>query len=450
MSDMLTLARARYDEARSAFTKAQAALDAPAADADLDAIIATADEARKACDSAKETLDRAESLERARAAHKPVEETKPAAREVVVGNEERTYRPDKPGTSFFKDLTLARTGDQPAFDRLARNNAEVYESRAISQTATAGGEFVAPLWLNDLYAPLFRAGRPFVDAIGTKPLPPATNSINLPRITTGNSAAAQSDGGAVSNTDLVTTSVTAQVQTVAGRTIASYQLVDLATPAFDQVIYQDLVAAYAAQFDTLAINGSATNAKGVLNVTGINAVTYTTATPAPVSATVANSAYYQVFLGKNAIEKGAFVPVDFALAHPSFWNWFLTGIDSQTRPLAIASTGVNGFNALGAFDPRDVPSMSSVAGNIAGIPVISDANIPTNLGAGTNESRLVLVNRRGFDIWESQPVFKIADQTSLANLQYQFVLYGYYAVASRQPKMVSVVAGTGMIVQSGF
>ena len=174
MSDMLTLARARYDEARSAFTKAQAALDAPAADADLDAIIATADEARKACDSAKETLDRAESLERARAAHKPVEETKPAAREVVVGNEERTYRPDKPGTSFFKDLTLARTGDQPAFDRLARNNAEVYESRAISQTATAGGEFVAPLWLNDLYAPLFRAGRPFVDAIGTKPLPPAS------------------------------------------------------------------------------------------------------------------------------------------------------------------------------------------------------------------------------------------------------------------------------------
>jgi hypothetical protein len=76
--------------------------------------------------------------------------------------------------------------------------------------------------------------------------------------------------------------------------------------------------------------------------------------------------------------------------------------------------------------------------------------MPTNLGGGTNESRLVFLNRRGFDFWESPPRFKVADQTSIANLQYQFVMYGFYATTSRQAKMISIVSGTGMIPVSGF
>jgi len=363
------------------------------------------------------------------------------------GTAERTYRPDA-GTSFFADMIACKRGDHEAFERLERNNREyaVEKRVGVNQTATTGGEFSPPLWLHDFF-PLLRAGKPTVDAIGSYPLPPGTNSINLPGITTGDTTAVQTDGGAVSNTDLVTASKTAQVQTVAGRAVVSYQMVDLSSPAIDGVIYQDLRAALNQNLDTLVLNGNATNAKGILNVTGVNAVTYTSAAPKQTSATVADSFWNQVIFAKNAIDKGAFTNADFAIMHPSVWNWFLTGLDSQLRPLAMSTNGMPGFNGIAEAN-TDVGQ--GFSGTIFGLPVVEDANVPVNLGAGTNQSPVILMNRRGIDIWESGPVFKVADQTSIATLQYNLVLYEYYAIMSRQPKMLSVINGTGVIVQAGL
>ena len=351
---------------------------------------------------------------------------------------EAPYRRDR--GNFFADLIQTKNGDPEARERLVANNRHVMdvEKRAISQTATAGGEFIPPLWLTEFAAKL-RAGRAVVDAVGTKPLPGLTNSINLPRITTGATAAVQADGGAVSNTDQITASLTAQVQTIAGRTIASYQLVELSSPGIDQVVYEDILAAYNQALDVAVINGAVANAKGLLNVTGINAITYTDASP------TLPEFYPPLFQGKSQIEKNAFDSPHFVALHPSVWNSFLADLDTATRPLALSTDSAR-FNAAGAFEY----SAQGLVGNLAGLPVVTDANIPTNLGGGTNETRAIIVNRRGFDIWESTPTFKVADQTNIANLQYQLVLYGYYAVMSRQPAMISVVSGTGMIPRASF
>lgn len=367
------------------------------------------------------------------------------------------YRPDNTTDfSFFRDLARARDGDQESRQRLVQNNQRVYDrsveliregrgrldhmQRAgFSQTAGAGGEFMPPLWLQD-FEPQLRAGRAFLDVCQNIPLPDGTNSINVPKVATGATVAVQTDGNAVSNTDLTTTSVTAQVQTEAGRTLASYQSIDLGYSFNDQMIYEDLLAAYWANVDTNAINGNVTNAKGVLNVTGVNPVTYTDATP------TAPELYPLVFQAKSQIEKGAFAPVNFSLWHPSTWNWYLSQLDASNRPFAL-NTDLPAFNmiAQSGMEPQ------GIAGNFNGIPVVVDANVPVNLGAGTNEARIVLANRRTLYFYEGAPRFKVADQTSIANLQYQFVLYGYYAVAfPRQPKMISVLSGTGLIVQSGF
>lgn len=453
MKTPLERARARYTEARDAFARASTALDAisdDASDEDRNAAISAADETRAAATTAKAELDTLEKIERAKADLKPVAADVIAtllAGDIVVGREEDVYREDRGG--FFLDLALAREHSPEAIERLHRNNKMQIglreerrragkEVRAISQTATAGGEFIPPIWLAD-YAPKLRAGRAFLNALGTRPLPGKTNSINLPAITTGSTAAVQTDGGAPSNTDLVTAALTAQVQTVAGRSVASYQLVDLSQPGIDQVIYDDSLAAYNQAEDAAAISGAVTNAKGVLNVTGINAITYTDASP------TVPELYTPIFQAKSSIEKGAFLGVDFALVHPSTWNWMLAGLDTANRPLAT-SFDATSFNRMAGFDW----AAEGLVGNFNGVPVIGDANLPVNLGAGTNESRIVLVNRRGFDVWEGEPTFKVAEQTNLNNLQYLFVLYGYYAAMSRQPKAISVVSGTGLIVQSGF
>jgi HK97 family phage major capsid protein len=444
--------RELYQNACKRVQDAADAIDALTSDDTADAVTAAETEHTDAvaeAERAKAAVASREAVIRSREQHTPdpVDPAKPIADAKGALTVERVYRPDT-GTSFYADMILAHQRDPLALERLDRNNREcAAEKRAgVNQTATSGGEFSPPLWLTEFF-PLLRAGRATVNAIGTMPLPPQTNSINLPGITTGDSTAVQTDGGAVSNTDLVTAAKTAQVQTIAGRAVVSYQIVDLSSPAIDGVIYQDLVASYNQSLDIAVINGNVANAKGILNVTGVNAITYTSASPKQTSATVADSYWNQLIFAKNGIDKGAFVATDFAIMHPSTWNWYLSGLDSQLRPLAVGLSGMPGFNGTSL---ADLEAQGFVGFTNFGLPVVADANVPVNLGGGTNQAPTVLINRRGLDIWESAPVFKVADQTSIATLQYQLVLYGYYGVMSRQPKMISVINGTGAIVQAGF
>lgn len=348
--------------------------------------------------------------------------------------------------SFYRDLIRAKNSpSSDAWERLEKNNrhrvdtAEAQQRAGLTQAAGAGGEFIYPVWLDE-YVPLLRAGRVFANLCGPRPLPPNTNSINVPKITTGASVAVQSDAASVSNTDLVTTSVTAQVQTFAGRTVAAYQDIDLGAGYIDQMIHDDLMADYDRDEDSTLLNGSVSNAKGLFNVSGTNAVTYTDASP------TGPELYSPLFQARSQISKLAFVDADAIVMHPSTWNWYLSQLDGSNLPLAVFS-GSNNFNRTGTF--QNVGQGAS--GQIAGIPVYVDANVPVNLGAGTNQAPIAMLNSKNLYLYESVPSFKVADQTSIANLQYQFVLYGYAAWAfGRLPAMVSIINGTGLIVQSGF
>jgi hypothetical protein len=101
------------------------------------------------------------------------------------------------------------------------------QQRDITRVDGAGGEFVPPLWLVSDYAEMIRAGRVTANLVRSIPLPGGTDSINIPRITTGTSAAPQTaDNGAVSETDIVTTSVAAPVRTIAGQQDIALQLLE--------------------------------------------------------------------------------------------------------------------------------------------------------------------------------------------------------------------------------
>lgn len=434
-----------HDGAKLRAVELRNKIDAADETADLDALEAELDDAIIEVERTKKNLEKRIAQDAVLdAAPIEVPNRKQPAEARGAGRAELVYHPHSED-SFFRDLVNARHGDPRAFERLERNNKEFVAARdvqqraGLNQTATSAGEFSPPVWMMDMYAAKLRAGRAFTNAVGTNPLPAGTNSLNLPAITTGASTAVQTDGGSVSNTDWVTASITAQVQTIAGRTVASYQIVDLGTAGLEQIIFEDLLAAYNAALDVAVINGNVANAKGFHNVTGINTATYTDASP------TVPELYPVLFQGKSAMEKNGFGSPQFVGAHPSTWNWYLSALDSSNRPLAL-STDAAAFNATAGFDY----AAEGLAGNFNGLPVIVDSNFPVNLGAGTNEAWMAMVNRRGLDIWESTPSFKIADQTSIATLQIQFVLWGYYAIMSRQPKLLTQVKGTGLIVQSGF
>lgn len=146
--------------------------------------LAMVKEARAAADALDERITELEAI--AAAESRSVVKTTAS---VQVTSEPSTYR--KNGEhSYFRDLASAQMrGDREALDRLTRNDREV---RAINTTDTSGGEFVPPLWLVDEYVRLARASRVAADLVRNLPLPAGTDSINLPRITTGAAVATQS------------------------------------------------------------------------------------------------------------------------------------------------------------------------------------------------------------------------------------------------------------------
>ncbi len=354
--------------------------------------------------------------------------------------------------NYFADLAARKEGDSAAAERLTAHGRQVndlrhpevakrlakggMESRAINTTDGTGGELVPPLWLTDRWVPLQRAGRPIANTLNMLPLPPETDNINLPAVATGATVAIQTDGGSVSSTDITTGAVTAAVQTIAGQQDTSIQLRDLSAPGVDVVIFDDLARAYAALLDQKVISGSATNAKGLDAVSGINGVTYTQATP--TTATL----YPKLADGYNQVCTGRFLPPSVIGLHPRRWASILASLDTANRPLVVPRDSA-AFNPVGTFE--DVAA-EAIVGTMFGVPIVIDSQIPTTLGAGTNQDEIILYRAEDVYLWESAPRLRVFEDVLSGTLEVRFQIYGYYAIAAgRYVSAISLITGTGLV-----
>ncbi|YCK35167.1 phage major capsid protein [Actinomadura sp. ATCC 39365] len=359
---------------------------------------------------------------------------------VTVISEPETYR--KGGqNSYFRDLVRAQLlGSRDATERLVRNSREVsaeLEKRALSTTDGAGGEFVPPLWMLNEYIGLARASRVIANRVRQMALPTGTDSINLPRLATGTAVAEQAtQNTAVQNTDATTNSVTAAVATIAGQQVVSLQLIEQSPINMDDVLLADLAADYAVKLDTFVISNNAANKRGLLNVSGANAVTYTDASP------TAGELYAKIADAIQQIHTQRFMPPDVIFMHPRRWAWLLSALDTAGRPLVTPVAGAP-QNVLAAVG--DVNSEGFV-GSMQGLPVFVDPNIPVNLGAGTNEDRIVIARSSDVILFEGTPRSETFREPLAAQLSVLLRFYNYAALHSeRYPKAISVISGTGMI-----
>lgn len=352
---------------------------------------------------------------------------------IIVTDESLTYQRGN-GRSYLKDLVDSARPDgrkQDAIERLARHGAEMRLN--MSRTDGTGGEFVPPLWVIDQYVKLARAGRVVADLCNKLPLPPGTDSINLPKVATGGAAAEQADSGVVQKTDITTTSVSGAVTTIAGQQVFAMQLLDQSPINFDEVVFQDLLADLAKQVDVYVISKAAI---GILNVTGINAITYTDASP------TVPELYPKLADGVQQIHTGRFMPPQAIAMHPRRWGWILASLDSSNRPLVVP----NAQGPLNAFaGMTDVRSEGSV-GTLQGLPVYVDANVPINLGAGTNEDRIIEARFDDLYLYEGETRTRALFETDGNTLEVRLQVWEYLAfIGDRYPAAVSVVSGTGLI-----
>ena len=99
-----------------------------------------------------------------------------------------------------------------------------------------------------------------------------------------------------------------------------------------------------------------------------------------------------------------------------------------------------------------VTGSQEVVGTIAGgLPVLVDANVPTNQGVSTNEDRVFVARVEDFALWEEgggvPRVFNF-EQTQGPGI-IRLAVYGVSAfTGGRYPAGISMMTGTGLVAPS--
>ncbi|WP_432135154.1 hypothetical protein [Streptomyces sp. bgisy154] len=358
-----------------------------------------------------------------------------------VGQEERTYRPDQDrrGAGFERDVAAAFLGDYDAQARLARHMTEERAERGDQLQRAAGtGAFaglVVPQYLTDMYAPAAAARRPFADVCRPHDLPAQGMTVNLSRITTSTDVDNQSaENVAVTEQDMDDTLHTVNVQTAAGQQTLSRQAIERGA-GVEAVVLDDLFRRYHTNLDSKLLNQAST---GLTNVA--TSVAYTDASP------TAAELYPKVIEGLAGVEAAMLDMAsgdNVAVMHSRRWYWMQNALSSSypliTQPGIIAQTlGANYATTYGRGVRGMLPN---------GTPVIVDNNIATNLGAGTNEDEIYLVDRQECHLWEDPdaPMYIRAEQTKAASLGVLMVVYGYYAYTHNRYAHARKIAGTGLV-----
>jgi len=455
MSDFLTTLRsklqARIDERIAAKAELDAILDAPAAEArdlnDAEAQrFAAAKDRVHAADADIDTLNaRIADLEGIEA--RRVEAAKVHQPAAVVRREARTYSKDaeRGGVSFLNDVASRVAGHVAgASERLERHMAEErvdrpgFETRAAGTSAFAG--LVVPQYLTDLVAPAVAAMRPTANIARKWELPASGMTVNISRITTATSAALQaSENSAVSETNIDDTLLSPTVQTAAGQQTISLQALNRGTGT-EAVVVGDLVRRVHTVLNSTLIN-QATN--GLDAITLGTTIAYTDATP------TAPELYPKLFALVSQVQSAVYMGISHFVMHPRRWNWLASQVGTSWPFLQVANSGPQtggSYSGSGAYN--NTADGVTIAGYLAGVPVILDASIATNFGAGTNEDRIYGITADEAHLWEdpNAPLFIRAEQPAAATLGVLFVVYSYFAYTfGRYPAAHASISGTGLV-----
>lgn len=323
--------------------------------------------------------------------------------------------------SFFADVKAANKGRQEAIVRLGAE-----EGKAMSEgVAAQGGYLVRPSVERQIVAT--REQDNVLRALCSK-LNVTTNEISLDQLTLATTAGwvaelAQKPEG----TSMTLASVSASVFTAAGLATISNQLLADSNPAVDRLVTADLAKRLVALEETAFLTGSGVGQPlGILNTPGVQTVNADTpGNPA------ADGALIDEILDAIALVQSEHGNPTAIVMHPRTWTRIIKARDAQ------------GLYIIGGGSIGDGPSTTS---SLLGYRVVLSNRIPTNLGAGTNESRVIvgdfsealILDRQGITVDESPHVYFTSNQTVFRAEQ----RVGF--TAARQPKAFCVLGGVGL------
>lgn len=357
---------------------------------------------------------------------------KPSGEFVLPNDEEGKAVEDDPYAagehSVFLDIRMANKGDSAARERLTKGFQGLNpEGKAMTEgTPAQGGYLVRPQVERQIVETreLDNVLRRLCSRLNVN-----TNSIQLDQITLSTTAGWVAElAQKPETTGLTLATVTASVFTAAGLATVSNQLLQDSDPAVDRLVTADLAKRLVALEEAAFINGSGTNQPlGILNTPGIGATALTSTAIVDLLDAILDA------IADVETDHGAPTAI---LMHPRTWTRILKSKDAQGAYLIAPEAGVQ--------DPRT--GFRGPVKTLWGYPVITTNRMPTNLGTGTNESRVIvgdfrealILDRQGITVDESIHVHFTTNQTVFRAEQ----RVGF--TAARTPAAFNVVGGAGL------
>jgi hypothetical protein len=342
-----------------------------------------------------------------------------------VIREAATYRPDGEH-SFMRDLLAVVDGGAPAAeDRIARHRREqadlaVLEERDIT-TGTLNG-LVPPAYVVEEFAAAVRGKRVVADFISTA-LPANGMSIIIPTVTTATTAESQQAQGVTipTPTDPAVTDRTAEVVTVTASAIVARQTYERAD-TFDRMVIEELGGVLAQQIERQTLNGSGLSGQmtGMIGTAGLQSVTFTSAGPTSAELSSRTAALLAACSTPG-------LP-DALVMHPRRWLYFSSRTEAGfDQALQAPQTG----------DPE------GTVARLHGVPILLTPSMPTNLGTGTNEDRILAIHRRDFRLFEEPLRVDRLEQYGPGTVR--VTVRQYCALVPRTAAAAGVMSGTGLL-----
>jgi len=347
----------------------------------------------------------------------------------VVRSEARTYTRDNRNNDFLADAFAAQfNNDYSAKERIQRHmQEERVERRDVTSANFAG--LVVPNFLTELAAPLARAGRPLADAARKHALPTSGLTISISKVTTGSSTAVQTEGATVSETNMDDTKLDIDIKTIAGQQVVSRQALERGTGVSDLVM-NDLLFGWNTTLDAQVV-------AELLSSAG-QSVTYTDASP------TVGELYPKMLDAVQKVQTTYFGQPNAIVMHPRRLAFIMAALDTTNRPLVVPVP--RSMNGVGAGSGA---AYGNSGYEMFGLPIITDANVSTAQGSGTNEDTIFIGSLNELHLWEDgngAPMYLRFDQPKAAELDVLCVVYGYAAyTANRYPNAWAKIGGTGLV-----
>jgi HK97 family phage prohead protease len=237
--------------------------------------------------------------------------------------------------------------------------------------------------------------RPVIDACGgTRAIPASGMTISVPKITTNGTVATTAEGGAPSETGIVSSYVNGTVVKLAGLQRWSVELQERSDPSFAQIMLDNMTRSYRKATEQATIAAI---------VAGGTQATATAATAAGIQSFVSTESAAAYLATGDVVSAYA--------AGVGQWSLMQNAVDDNSRPLFSAGQPQNSSGSAEA---------TTLFGNVLGVPL----SVSSNMASTVIDESAFLIVPSAIELFESSQLMLSTNVPASGEIE--AMIYGYF------------------------